>query len=230
VNRTMNLTLGVLICAVVFVMTQTREASAQAYFRDDFDGTEFKPNWILPPPEHWNYTIGGGELTVNELKWPSQPFGNNSALVQTPLPTFVGDWAMTVGIRWDPKTVSGTRILKINTGAGVLFVFDNGLGNALLEVTYNGQAKFFEVSSLGDLELGLKRSGTELSLLYQGNVLGSVPDPIGEPVKFLQMEFQVTHPWTMTPMHVNYIQVVPSPSVFVLLAGGAVLVPTRRRS
>jgi hypothetical protein len=235
VNRnptvTMNSTLGVLICAVMCVMTLTREASAQAYFRDDFDGDAFKPNWVLPPPERWNYEIGGGELTVNALKWPSQPFGDNAVFLNTPLPVFSGDYEITVGVRWDPWILPGgsARRFIIGTPIGILILEDNLPGLGSIGLQYDGKSINFIVPTDGNLDLGFRRIGTELSLLYQGQVLGSIPDTNGKSFNHLEMSFQVVYPWTMTPMHLDYIQVVPSPSTISLVVVGAAFGCFRRR-
>jgi hypothetical protein len=217
-----------LFLAVLACLALGGSARAQAFFLDDFIGSDLAAHWRRPPARDWAYNVSGGQLNVTGLFYPGNPKGCcNNTSIGTLFDGPSGDFRITARMGWDPGTDQG---ILVRFGSSFIFGYQAWGGQTPRVFALNGlDTVEMPPPPPGMHEFTLERRGATYRFSLNGAPVGSLAAD-DYPLRSLDVLF-----WgpgfqaPLGPLHVDRIEVVPTPSGFAAFGVLAALGPGIRR-
>ena len=204
-------------------------ALGQTGFFDHFEGNALLPHWNQPPASHWEYNVSNSMLNVTRLLYPSHPQSPyNNASIGANFTPIAGDFYARVRMGWEAGSFPLTAfLLTATTGHGIV-EFGYAEPNVYVKTGLIAAIRF-PAPPPGMHDFVVQRIGGEVHFSLNGNPLITLPDSGGAPT-WVTLSFLGPYPDPgLRPLHVDLVQVVPSPAGAAVFVAFALSMLTRRR-
>jgi hypothetical protein len=197
-------------------------ALAQPVFFDDFDGNALLPHWNQPRPSDWQYNVSNSELNITALLNPSNPKSPvNSAVMTAAYTPPLGDFAMDVWMGWDGDPGQNYQINFSAMGTGGQLMATFGFRHAFGQPPqiFASATRTFLVAPApppGMYHFTISRTAAQFEFDLEGQRFAVLSDDFAIPSAGIGFFFSTPYPGQMPPMHIDRVQVVPTPGSLVL--------------
>jgi hypothetical protein len=216
------------IMSLLALLAFANGVDARVVFRDDFNGTSLGPHWLRQPGI--TLEVGGGELRVTELSSQGGQYGR-AAIGVINLPP-LQDYRVTT--RFDVPAgmaIGLTLVLAAGGGAYVGSIevqYDRFTGTTGRMLVVGGvDPILLPAPPAGYNEYTLRRTGRRVEFELNGVLAAVLNDTFMEPVDELRLEFVGVNRTVQPARRVDFVEIIPTPGTFPILALGA-LIASRR--
>jgi hypothetical protein len=199
-------------------------AFAQPVFFDDFNGNALLPHWNQPPPSQWAYNVSNSMLNVTGLFYPSSPESPINFTSMNALFAPQADFRMDVWMGWE----AGDRPHRLN----IVVLGGMGAGGRLAEFGFRDEADFSQIPVIladageglvmmpaphpGNYQFTITRVGRQFDFFFDGQPFASLPVTFDLGADGVAFDFGGPFPGQLGPLHIDRVQVIPAPGIFVL--------------
>jgi hypothetical protein len=168
----------------------------------------------------WEYNVSGGMLNVTGLFNPSHPKSpTNFAIMGAPFAP-QSDFQLDVRMGWG--TSEGVArfelVVRINSGGVATIGYGTGLGGPLgIYAATSQDLVTIPAPPPGIYDFRIARVGTVFDFYFEGNHFATLTSGYTGPVNGLSFFFSSPYPGQSGPFHIDRVQVVPTPGVFLCL-------------
>jgi hypothetical protein len=210
-------------------------AMAQYVFFDDFNGNDLLPHWGQPPAQDWEYNVSGGMLNVTGLFYPPPPFPVSNAAISAQFEP-LSDFRVDVWMGWQagdaPHRIVASVLGPWGPGPIIAEFGYRHMHSTLPQEIVLGtgtSAVFLPAPTAGIHHFTVTRSGAEFAFYLNGGHLATFPDLWGTPAGGIGIEFVGPTQGQFGTLHVDRVQVIPSPGPLMLIVACAALAARCRR-
>ena len=206
-------------------------ALGQVGFFDHFEGNALAPHWqVFPVPRALEYNITNSLLHITGLPYPSHPkIPSNHGGMQAQFSPVSGDFYALARMGWDAGELRFMRVAVLGPRGELIASF----GYRDTEILVNNGATpgiGFPAPPPGMHDFTIRRVGGDLHFSLNGTPLTTLPAVFAGPAARVNLDFVVAYPNPgLAPMHVDLVQVVPTPAIPGTLVVFALSLLARRR-
>ena len=207
-------------------------ALGQTGFYDHFEGNALLPHWeVYPSPRALEYNISNSLLHITGLPSPSNPkFSSNNGGIEAQFNPVSGDFYALARMGWDAGELRFMAVSVLGPRRELIASFAYRDTEILVR---NGATPWigFPAPPPGMHDFTIRRVGADIHFSLNGTPLTTLPAVFAGPATRVDLFFGVRYPNPgLAPMHVDLVQVVPTPAIpGTLVVFALSLVATRRR-
>ena len=211
------------LCVLALVWPMA--ASGQTVFFDDFEGNALLPHWSQPPPSHWEYNVSNSMLNVTGLFYPSNPqLKANGASISA---TFErqADFRVDAWMGWEEIERHGLSVSVFGPSASISYIE----GSFVMARVGEQVVGTLSMPPPGLQQFTIIRTGAQFEFLFNGVLFGSVTSGPMTPAEGVGIGFSDWYPGLRNLLHIDRVQVTPSPAVFAIPVLGLACPGRRKR-
>ena len=206
-------------------------ALGQTGFYDHFEGNALLPHWqVFPVPRALEYNITNSLLHITGLPSPSSPkFSSNDGGIHAQFNPVSGDFYARARMGWDAGELRFMAVSVLGPRRERIASFAYRDTEILVR---NGATPWiaFPAPPPGMHDFTIRRVGGDLHFSLNGTPLTTLPSVFAGPATRVTLFFSVAYPNPgLAPMHVDLVQIVPSPAGAAVFVAFALSTLTRRR-